>query len=91
MAASGTPCILVPSPNATGNHQEKNARILEGRGAALVLRESDCDGDVLYEAARDLLADPARCAAMRSALRALAVVDSAEQIYGVLLELAKTR
>ena len=91
VAASGTPCILVPSPNATGNHQEKNARILEGRGAALVLRESDCDGDVLYEAARDLLADPARCAAMRSALRALAVVDSAEQIYGVLLELAKTR
>ncbi len=91
VAASGTPCILVPSPNATGNHQEKNARILEGRGAALVLRESQCDGGSLYEAARALLGDPARRAAMRTALRELAVVDSAEQIYGVLLELAKTR
>ena len=90
VAASGTPCILVPSPNATGNHQEKNARILEGRGAALVLRESECDGASLFAAARDLLSDPERCRAMRSALRQLAVVDSAEQIYQVILELAKT-
>lgn len=34
VCASGTPCIMVPSPNVTGNHQEKNARVLErsGRG-----------------------------------------------------------
>ena len=89
VAASGTPCIIVPSPNATGNHQEKNARILEGRGAGLVVRESECDGDSLFETARTLLSDPERCRAMRSALRQLAVVDSAEQIYAVILELAK--
>ena len=91
IAASGTPCILVPSPNVTGNHQEKNARILEQRGAGIVLRESECDGRRLYETTRQLLADPDRCAAMRSALRELAVVDSTEQIYGTILELAKTR
>lgn len=91
IAASGTPCIIVPSPNATGNHQEKNARILEQRGAGLVLRESDCDGDLLFETARSLLDDPARCAAMRSRLRRLAVVDSAEQIYATIMELAKER
>ena len=91
VAASGTPCIIVPSPNVTDNHQEKNARILEKRGAGIVLREDACTGDVLYETARDLLADPGRCAAMRSALHRLAVVDSAEQIYATILELAKTR
>lgn len=91
IAASGTPCILVPSPNVTGNHQEKNARILEQRGAGIVLREAECDGQRLYETARTLLADPDRCSAMRSALRGLAVVDSAEQIYATILELAKTR
>lgn len=89
VAASGTPCIIVPSPNATGNHQEKNARILEGRGAGLVIRENECDGDSLFESARELLSDPERCRTMRSALRQLAVVDSAEQIYSVILELAK--
>lgn len=91
IAASGTPCIIVPSPNATGNHQEKNARILEQRGAGMVLRESECDGDRLYEAARALLKDPARCASMRTALHNLAVVDSTEQIYATIMELSKTR
>ena len=32
VCASGTPCIMVPSPNVTGNHQEKNARVLEDAG-----------------------------------------------------------
>lgn len=91
IAASGTPCIIVPSPNATGNHQEKNARILEQRGAGLVIRESECDGDKLYETAKALLSDPQQYAAMRSALHRLAVVDSAEQIYTTIMELAQTR
>lgn len=89
IAAAGTPCIIVPSPNVTNNHQEKNARILEERGAAVVIREEDCDGDRLYAAAKELLHDDKRRAAMRTALRQVAVVDSAERIYRILLELAK--
>lgn len=89
IAAAGTPCIIVPSPNVTNNHQEKNARILEERGAAVVIREEDCDGDRLYAAAKELLHDDKRRAAMRTALRQVAVVDSAERIYQILLELAK--
>ena len=91
VAASATPCIIVPSPNATNNHQEKNARLLEGRGAAEVLLERDCYGGRLYETAQKLLKDQARRSSMRSALRQIAVVDAAEQIYGVLLELAKSQ
>lgn len=91
VAASGTPSIIVPSPNVTGNHQEKNARILEQRGAALVVRESDCDGESLFASASSLLSDAAQLRAMRSALHHLAVVDSTEQIYETILELAKTR
>lgn len=88
IAAAGTPCIIVPSPNVTNNHQEKNARILEAHGAAVVLREDECDGRRLYETAKALLDDRARCAAMRSALHEMAVVDSAERIYGIITELA---
>ena len=88
VCASGTPCIMVPSPNVTDNHQEKNARVLERHGAAVVIRESDCNGDSLYEAAKELLNDRDRCRAMRVAAKKLAVVDSAEQIYGVIRELA---
>ena len=91
VAASATPCIIVPSPNATNNHQEKNARLLEGRGAAEVLLERDCYGGRLYGTAQKLLKDQERRSAMRSALRQVAVVDAAEQIYSVLLELAKSQ
>lgn len=89
IAAAGTPCIIVPSPNVTNNHQEKNARILEQRGAAVVLRENECDGDVLFETAQALLNDPERCRAMRSALRELAVIDSAQRICRIILDLAR--
>lgn len=88
-AASGTPCIMVPSPNVTGNHQEKNARVLEKRGAAVVIRESECDGKTLYQAAKDILHDSERCRKMTAAAHEMAVVDAAERIYSVVLELAK--
>lgn len=91
IAASGTPCIIIPSPNVTDNHQEKNARVLERRGAAVVLRESECSARTLYDTAASLLADTERCARMRSALQNLAVVDSAERIYQTILELGKAR
>ena len=89
VAAAATPCIMVPSPNAAENHQEKNARILEARGAAEVIREQDCDGDVLYDAACALLSDPARCEKMTRALRQLAVLDAAERIYQTITDIAK--
>lgn len=91
IAAAGTPCIIVPSPNVTNNHQEKNARILEQRGAAVVLRENECDGETLYRAAKELLEDKERCAKMRSALREMAVIDSTERIYQIIMQLAKSR
>ena len=91
IAAAGTPCIIVPSPNVTNNHQEKNARILEQRGAAVVLRESECDGERLYREAKALLEDGEKRAKMRTALREIAVIDSAERIYQIITELAKSR
>ncbi len=90
-AASGTPCIMVPSPNVTDNHQEKNARVLEKHGAAIVLRESECSGETLYETAKAVLSDPERRRSMTSAAHKMAVVDAAERIYDVAMELAKAR
>lgn len=89
VCASGTPCIMVPSPNVTDNHQEKNARVLERYGAAVVVREADCDGDSLYETAKSLLEQPDKLLSMRTAARKLAVVDAAERIYAVIRELAE--
>jgi UDP-N-acetylglucosamine--N-acetylmuramyl-(pentapeptide) pyrophosphoryl-undecaprenol N-acetylglucosamine transferase len=89
VAAAGKPAIFVPSPNVTDNHQEKNARILEQHGGAVVLRESECSAEVLYEKAKELLGDRPRLETMGRAVQALAVPDSAERICQIILDLAK--
>ncbi|MBQ5748977.1 MAG: UDP-N-acetylglucosamine--N-acetylmuramyl-(pentapeptide) pyrophosphoryl-undecaprenol N-acetylglucosamine transferase, partial [Oscillospiraceae bacterium] len=73
------------------NHQEKNARVLEKHGAAVVIREADCDGDSLYDTVRELLADENRRRQMSKAAHEMAVVDSAERIYDAVIRLSKTR
>ena len=89
VAAAGKPAIFVPSPNVTDNHQEKNARIIEEQGGALVLREAECSGDILFETAQRLLTAPEKLQAMGRAAEALAVPDSAQQILNLMLELSK--
>ena len=89
VAAAGKPAIFVPSPNVTDNHQEKNARIIEHQGGAVVLRESECSGDVLYDTAKKLLTDSDALEKMGRAAEALAVPDSAERILNIMMELMK--
>jgi UDP-N-acetylglucosamine--N-acetylmuramyl-(pentapeptide) pyrophosphoryl-undecaprenol N-acetylglucosamine transferase len=91
IAASGTPCILIPSPNVTNNHQEKNARVFEKRGAAIVICEPDCTGEVMFRTLTELLADDQRCSDMSVALRNMAVLDCAEQICNKIEELVSTK
>ena len=88
IGASGTPSILIPSPNVTDNHQEKNARVLEKHGAAIVITEDQCNGQVLYNAVQQLLADHDRRSAMSSAVRQMVMLDSAERICDILEELS---
>ena len=87
IAASGTPCVLIPSPNVTDNHQEKNARALEAVGGAVVVLEKDCTAQGIYDILTGILQDPARAKAMRTALQGMAVPDSAEQICHIMEQL----
>ena len=89
IAATGTPCVLIPSPNVTGNHQEKNARVLEEAGGAIVILEKDCTPEILYAEVQGLLVDEERREKMAKALRGLVKIDSAERICDIVEELAK--
>lgn len=89
IAASGTPAILIPSPNVTDNHQEKNAKVLADRGGCVMIRESECSGERLYEEAKALLADSKRRSEMREALLAWSIPDSADRIVDHIVKLAQ--
>ena len=88
IAAAGIPCILIPSPNVTNNHQEKNARVLEEAGGAVVVLEKDCTPDGMYELVKNLLADENRRKEMCKALHGLVKSDSARRICDMVEELA---
>ena len=89
IAASGTPCILIPSPNVTDNHQEKNARVLEGQGGAVVVLEKDCTPEHLMAQIQQILTSQERANAMSAALKGSVILDSAERICDILEELTK--
>ena len=89
IAVSGTPCILIPSPNVTDNHQEKNARIVEQRGGCVLLLERECTAQRLYQEVQALLNDGEKRSAMRKALMESSMPDSADRICDIICELAK--
>lgn len=80
LAVLGKPCILVPYPLATDNHQAQNAAAFEEAGAGRVIEDSACDGDRLFEEVAALLADREALAHMASAARGLARPVAAEVI-----------
>ena len=89
IAAAGVPCILIPSPNVTNNHQEKNARVLEEAGGAVVVLEKDCNPEKMYKLVSGLLADAQHRSEMTTALHTLVKTDSARRICDIVEELAK--
>ena len=91
IAASGTPCILIPSPNVTDNHQEKNARSLAENGGAVLVLEKECTAPRLMEEITMLLDDSSRYEEMAKALQKICVPDSAERLCDVIAQLGGKR
>ena len=81
--------MIVPSPNVTNHHQEKNARVLERAGGASVFLEGEFDAASLYDEIKALLCSPEKLASMSTAMRSLAVPDAADKICAQILELAQ--
>lgn len=92
LMVTGTPAILVPSPNVVADHQTKNARAMERAGAARVLPETDLSEELALQV-RALLADPDARRQMTDAARREARPGAADEIAGDVLSLAdnKTR
>ena len=90
LAVTGTPSVLVPSPNVTADHQTKNARALADAGAAVVLPESDLSAR-FTDAVLPLLRDHASLADMGGAAREIARPDAAHEIAEAVVALAEAR
>jgi UDP-N-acetylglucosamine--N-acetylmuramyl-(pentapeptide) pyrophosphoryl-undecaprenol N-acetylglucosamine transferase len=91
LSAAGRAAILIPFPAATGGHQEENARELEARGAALLLRQDEAGGGRLAGLLSGLMGDPGRRRRMESAARELGSPGAAAAVADLVLELYDRR
>ena len=89
LTALGRPAILVPSPNVTNNHQDKNARVLEKAGAAVVIPENEITEDKLLGSVSLLLSRPDTLTAMSEQMKKIDMGDATEKIADIILDLVK--
>ncbi len=86
LAGFGCAVIFVPFSLATGNHQEKNARELVDKNAAVMILDKDLDGDFLNSILR-LINDDKKLEEMRTNIGQFADKDAAKKIALSLIEM----
>ena len=89
IAVSGTPCILIPSPNVTDNHQEKNARAMVESGGAVMIRQAEATPELVMEHITRILEDKSCYDSMVRSLQNMSVPDCAERVCDIVESLAK--
>lgn len=81
IAVCGTPSILIPSPNVTGNHQMYNAKAVADKGGAYLLEEKDLSGESLIAAIEDMRMDKEKLQEMAVKAKECAPLDATDIIY----------
>jgi UDP-N-acetylglucosamine--N-acetylmuramyl-(pentapeptide) pyrophosphoryl-undecaprenol N-acetylglucosamine transferase len=86
LTALGKPAVIVPYPYAIGNHQFKNASVLESKGAIRVVDEARLKNGTLAGEVRTLLDNPALLETMAENSRKAGRPDAARAIVRELLK-----
>jgi UDP-N-acetylglucosamine--N-acetylmuramyl-(pentapeptide) pyrophosphoryl-undecaprenol N-acetylglucosamine transferase len=88
LAAMGLPAIIVPYPHHRDRQQERQGRVLERAGGAVLLADADTTTDRVARDADDLLAQPDVLDGMSRAARSLARPDAAADLAKLVIEVA---
>ena len=88
LAATGTPAIVVPWPDAAENHQLDNARTLSDLGAAVLVEQAALTVDRLCSEVDDLVAHPERRATISRAARAAGERHRGDSLIDLIDEVA---
>lgn len=89
LCAAGRAAILVPFPQATDQHQLRNAQALARAGAARLLEQPALSGERLATEVLDLLRHPNQLVEIEAAARRLARPDAAARIADLIESVAR--
>jgi UDP-N-acetylglucosamine--N-acetylmuramyl-(pentapeptide) pyrophosphoryl-undecaprenol N-acetylglucosamine transferase len=85
----GKPAILVPFPNAAGDHQTKNADSLVKKRAAIKVDQANFKDGKLENIVQNLLEDPKRLKNMSRAAKRMGHPQALEQIIANIMDILK--
>ncbi|HPN38480.1 MAG TPA: undecaprenyldiphospho-muramoylpentapeptide beta-N-acetylglucosaminyltransferase [Melioribacteraceae bacterium] len=86
----GLPVIFIPSPNVTDNHQYKNAKSLEDKGGAIVVKDDEAE-DKIYSIIIDTINNKLKLNDLSENIKNFAGLDSAIKISSEIIDLAKNK
>ena len=89
LTALGIASILIPSPYVTNNHQEKNAQALVADGAAMMIKESELNGNTLLKTIDDIMLDGEKNKMMKEAAKRKGMPDSARRMFQIIKDLKR--
>jgi len=85
----GKPSILIPFAAAAENHQTVNAKTLAKRGAAVVVKESELNADLLLKKVIDIIEDEQKLKSMGAAAASMSQKNALKNIIEVVESLNK--
>jgi len=87
----GLPAILIPYPCATEEHQLKNAKVLQKRGAASIITEEEISGEKLKENILKLINDRNLLKEMGRESKVLGKPEATGEVVKIIYSLAETK
>ena len=84
----GKPCVFVPSPNVSEDHQTKNAQALVSKNAAIMISDAESKKK-LFHTTLELLGNESRIREIATNIKALAIPNAAEKIVNEILAIVK--
>lgn len=88
ITSSARASILIPFAGAAENHQMLNARALQKAGAAIMIKESDLDEQLLLKKVRDIIDSEEKLQSMSRAAARFSQKDALSKLIGVIEELS---
>jgi UDP-N-acetylglucosamine--N-acetylmuramyl-(pentapeptide) pyrophosphoryl-undecaprenol N-acetylglucosamine transferase len=87
----GKPAIVIPYPYAIGDHQTRNAQVLQSRGAVKIVRDQDLKNGALAKEICSLVETPDTLRVMAEESRSLGKPDAARTIAMEILRAGRSR
>lgn len=91
LAIAGLPALLVPLKSAAGDHQYKNARVLEKQGCAKLIEDNGLLAHTLFSEMNEWVENPDQLISMKKNMKNVAQPDAGDQIVIEIEKILKTK